>query len=82
MLMFSAAEAFGANAGGIILTGGGQDGVEGMGEIIRSGGITLAQDPEYCLCKEMAHSVIAQHRVDKVVTEQNLAAEINALCQH
>jgi two-component system chemotaxis response regulator CheB len=81
MLMFSVAETFGRDAGGIILTGCGQDGIEGMGEIVRSGGITLVQDPENCLCKEMARRVLEQYAIDKVVSDQTLAAEINFLCQ-
>lgn len=81
MLMFSVAETLGRDAGGIILTGCGQDGVEGMGEMVRCGGITMAQDPENCLCKEMVRRVMEKYAIDKVVTDQMLAAEINSFCQ-
>lgn len=43
-LLSSAAAAFGANTIGIIMTGMGRDGTQGMRAIYQKGGITLAQD--------------------------------------
>lgn len=47
--MQSAAEAFGPAAMGLLLTGMGEDGVEGLAAIQQCGGITMAQDQASCV---------------------------------
>ncbi len=47
--MRSAAEAFGPAAMGLLLTGMGEDGVDGLAAIQRCGGITMAQDQASCV---------------------------------
>jgi two-component system chemotaxis response regulator CheB len=43
-LFLSLAEGFPLSSAGVLLTGMGSDGVEGLGELHRQGGLTLAQD--------------------------------------
>jgi two-component system chemotaxis response regulator CheB len=77
MLMFSVAEAIGMCAAGVILSGTGDDGAEGLGEIVRTGGTAIVQDPKSCLCKEMAISAIDSCDVDFVISDTKIASEIN-----
>jgi two-component system chemotaxis response regulator CheB len=77
MLMISVAENFGPRAAGIILTGSGTDGLEGIGEIFRYGGRVLVQDPDSCLHKQMALSVLKQHGRAEVIADRALAATVN-----
>jgi two-component system chemotaxis response regulator CheB len=44
MTMNSAAERYGGTVVGVILTGMGSDGADGMADIIKAGGLTIAQD--------------------------------------
>jgi two-component system chemotaxis response regulator CheB len=49
VLMLSVAEHVGANAVGVMLTGMGHDGAEGMLEMRRAGARTIAQDEQSCI---------------------------------
>ena len=79
MLMFSAAEVMGNRAVGIVLSGSGDDGAEGMAEIIRNGGKALIQDPKTCLYKEMANSTLEKCEPDCVIPDIRIASAINNL---
>jgi two-component system chemotaxis response regulator CheB len=75
MLMISAAEAELHATVGILLSGAGEDGVEGAGVIRRSGGRILIQDPVSCLYKQMAAAAIAAHGRENctIVTDTAMA---------
>jgi two-component system, chemotaxis family, protein-glutamate methylesterase/glutaminase len=77
MLMMSAAENFGKKAVGAILSGEGNDGIEGLREILRQGGQGLVQDPKTCLYKDMVLSVLKNLRIDRVVPDREMANEFN-----
>lgn len=77
MLMFSVAEAMGMCAAGVILSGTGDDGAEGLGEIVRTGGTAIVQEPKSCLCREMAISAIDSCDVELVISDTKIASEIN-----
>lgn len=53
MLMISLAGVLDHRAGGVVLSGLGRDGVEGLQEIRRVGGLVLVQSPPTCLHREM-----------------------------
>ena len=78
MLMFSVAEVMGMRAAGVILSGTGDDGAEGLGEIVRTGGTAIVQDPKSCLCREMAMSAIDGCKVDFVISDTKIASKINS----
>ena len=79
MLMFSMAEKFAKRTVGVILSGSGNDGVEGISEIVRQGGMSIVQEPGTCLSKEMVQAVINQCKIDMIVADTQLASKVNEL---
>ncbi len=73
VLFRSAANVAGANALGIILTGMGKDGVQGMLEMKQSGAYTIAQDEESCVVFGMPKEAIAAGGVREVLPLQDIA---------
>ncbi len=63
-LFRSAAEAYGASAIGVILTGGLNDGTAGLYEIKRRGGVTVVQDPDDATNPGMPRSALHHVAVD------------------
>ncbi|MBU1088213.1 MAG: chemotaxis response regulator protein-glutamate methylesterase [Candidatus Omnitrophica bacterium] len=76
VMMNSAAECFGNKTIGVLLTGMGQDGVEGMRNIKRVGGITLAEDESTCVVFGMPRVAIQEGVVDKVIPLGYMGIEI------
>ena len=66
-LFRSAAQSFGPNAVGVILTGSLDDGTVGLWDIKRAGGLTVVQDPEEALFPDMPQNAIAHVEVDFIV---------------
>lgn len=73
VLFRSAANVAGANALGIILTGMGKDGVQGMLEMKQAGSHTIAQDEASCVVFGMPKEAIAAGGVSEVLALQNIA---------
>jgi len=73
VLFRSAANVAGANALGIILTGMGKDGVQGLLEMRRGGAFTIAQDEASCVVFGMPKEAIAAGAVCEVLPLQNIA---------
>jgi len=71
-LFFSIAEIVKGRSAGVILTGRGEDGTEGLSEIKRVGGYSLVQDPQYCLWSEMPQAAIERGQADLVVSNDKL----------
>ena len=72
----STAKFAGANAIGIILTGMGVDGAEGLLEMKKNGAFTIAQDKDSCIVFGMPREAIKIKAVDKVVSLQNIPKTI------
>ncbi|KJJ85351.1 response regulator receiver modulated CheB methylesterase [Candidatus Omnitrophus magneticus] len=75
-LMKSASNSFGSNTIGIIMTGMGQDGVEGIKTIKNNGGFTLAQDKESSIIYGMNRVAIEKGYINKIVSLYDIAEEL------
>ena len=76
VLFRSAAQAAGVNAVGVILTGMGDDGAEGLLEMKRAGARTLAQDEETCVVFGMPKEAIARGAAGDVLPLGRIPAAI------
>jgi two-component system chemotaxis response regulator CheB len=76
VLFKSAADCFGANAMGIVLTGMGADGAAGAKAIRLAGGEVLVQDEQSSLAFSMPRSVIEAGAASKVIPLESIAEQI------
>lgn len=76
VLMASVAKVYGTRALGIVLTGMGSDGVEGLRAIREAGGRTLAESEETCVIYGMPKAAAEAGVVDKSVPLQHMAEAI------
>ncbi len=74
VLFESAACAWGDGVIGIIVSGTGNDGADGMCAIADRGGMTIAQDPAGAQSPEMPRAAIERGRVQEVLTPPDIAA--------
>ncbi len=79
VLFRSAAQAVGNNAIGIILTGMGADGADGLLEMKQSGAVTLAQDEESCIVFGMPNEAIKRGAADYVKNIEGIIQFIQQL---
>lgn len=76
VLMKSVAETFKENSVGVILTGIGKDGAEGMKSIKKSGGKTIVQDETTSAVFSMPKSAIDARCADKILPLDQIYEEI------
>jgi two-component system chemotaxis response regulator CheB len=76
VLFRSAAQAAGAGAIGVLMTGMGDDGARGLLEMKEAGAATLAQDEASCVVFGMPREAIARGAVDEIVGLDRLCAAI------
>ena len=81
VLLESAARAYGRHAVGLILTGMGADGAEGMLAIKRSGGLTLGQSEESCVVYGMPAAAVKLKAVDHLIHADEVAATLLRLAR-
>ncbi len=81
VLFRSAARYAGANALGIIMTGMGDDGAQGMKELHDAGAWTIAQDEATCVVFGMPHEAIKLGGVREVLPLQQLATKMLLRCR-
>jgi two-component system, chemotaxis family, protein-glutamate methylesterase/glutaminase len=76
VLFHSVAQEFGLTSVGIIMTGMGEDGAEGIGAIKAAGGMTIAQSEETCVVSGMPRAAILKGFVQKVLPLDTLGAHL------
>jgi two-component system chemotaxis response regulator CheB len=80
VLFNSVAEEFGPDAVGVIMTGMGDDGANGLGAIRRAGGMTIAQSEESCVVFGMPKAAIERGYAMRVVDLDVLANALQTHC--
>jgi len=76
VLFRSVAQAAGANAVGVLMTGMGDDGAEGLLEMKRAGASTIAQDEATCVVFGMPRAAIERGAVDEVLPLPRIASAV------
>lgn len=78
-LFDSVAKAYGAAAVGVVLTGMGEDGAEGLENVRLAGGSVIAQSEETCVVFGMPKAAIERGIVDQILKPDEIAAVLNQL---
>ena len=76
VLMCSAAEAYQESAVGVIMTGMGRDGVDGIAAIKSAGGTTIAQDEKTSAIYGMNKLAVEQGLIERVLALEYIADEL------
>ncbi|HEY74466.1 MAG: chemotaxis response regulator protein-glutamate methylesterase [Chloroflexi bacterium] len=79
LLFDSVAETYGAAAAGVVLTGMGQDGADGLEKLKQAGGRVIAQDEASCVVFGMPKAAIERGVTDHVLPPDKIASVLNHL---
>ncbi len=79
LLLKSIAESYGKNSVGVILTGMGKDGSEGIVDIFKKGGITVAQKPDTAFLKSMPQEAINSGHIKYNLSPEEIAKFLSNL---
>ena len=74
VLFHSVAQEFGLTSVGILMTGMGDDGAEGLGAIKAAGGMTVAQSEDTCVVSGMPRAAIVKGYANKIIPLDGLGA--------
>ena len=80
VLFRSVAPEFGADAVGLLMTGMGEDGAEGLGVMKASGALTIAQDEASSIVFGMPRAAIERGYANRVVSLEALANTLIVHC--
>jgi two-component system chemotaxis response regulator CheB len=80
-LFASVAESFGASAIGVILTGMGRDGAEGLSRIRGAGGMGVVQDRDSSIIYGMPQAALALAGADRVAAVRDMPRVIRDFCR-
>jgi two-component system chemotaxis response regulator CheB len=76
----SAAARMGGSVVGVLLTGMGRDGADGMMAIVKAGGVTVAQNEETCVVYGMPRRAVEIGAAQHVLSLDKIAAKLKQLC--
>jgi two-component system chemotaxis response regulator CheB len=79
-VLFRSVADFGSSAIGLLMTGMGDDGADALGEIKRTGGMTIAQSEDSCVVFGMPKAAIDKGHAIRVVSLDALANTLQAQC--
>jgi two-component system, chemotaxis family, protein-glutamate methylesterase/glutaminase len=74
VLFHSVAQEFGPSAVGVLMTGMGDDGAEGLGALQKAGAMTIAQSEDTCVVSGMPRAAISRGYVAKIVPLDSMGA--------
>jgi len=74
VLFHSVAQEFGLTVVGVLMTGMGDDGAEGLGAIKAAGGMTIAQSEDTCVVSGMPRAAILKGYANKIIPLDGVAA--------
>jgi len=80
VLFRSVAQEFALTAIGVLMTGMGEDGAEGLGSIKAAGGMTVAQSEDTCVVSGMPRAAILKGYANKIVPLESLSAFLIGHC--
>jgi two-component system chemotaxis response regulator CheB len=80
VLFRSVAQEFALTSLGVLMTGMGEDGAEGLGAIKAAGGMTVAQSEDTCVVSGMPRAAILKGYANKIVPLENLSAVLVGHC--
>src|SRR5467141_292834 len=80
VLFHSVAQQFALTSVGVLMTGMGDDGAEGLGAIKAAGGMTVAQSEETCVVSGMPRAAILKGYANKIVALESLSAFLVSHC--
>lgn len=80
VLFHSVAQEFGPSAIGVLMTGMGEDGADGLGAIKNSGGATIAQSEESCVVSGMPRAAILKGHASHIVPLEKIGTFLVSQC--
>ncbi|MCP4543849.1 MAG: chemotaxis-specific protein-glutamate methyltransferase CheB [Chloroflexi bacterium] len=81
-LFHSLADAYGSRSMGIVLTGMGDDGADGLVALRKAGGLTIAQDKQSSVIYGMPHEAVTRNAVDRMLAPGQIAQTLAQLMHH
>jgi two-component system chemotaxis response regulator CheB len=76
VLFHSVSQEFGLTAVGVLMTGMGDDGAEGLGAIKAAGGMTVAQSEDTCVVSGMPRAAILKGYANKIIPLDGVASYV------
>lgn len=80
VLFESAADAYGEDVIGVVLTGANGDGARGLARIKEAGGLAVVEEPSSAQAPEMPQAALAATKVDRVLPLPEIGVFLNAVC--